>query len=207
MLHDRLGLYLVADPAHCRGDLVDAVRRAISGGVTCVQLRAKSLTDREHFRLASRMVETCRATGIPFLVNDRLDIALASGADGIHLGVHDLPVETVRRMTPPQFIIGFSPESDMQIRTSRELGASYLGIGPVFGTRTKSDAGQALGLEELARRCALSHIPTVGIGGITAGNAQSVIAAGASGVAVVSAILAAEDPAEAARMLCRQSGM
>lgn len=207
MRPDILALYLVADPVHVRGDLMDVVTSAIAGGVTCIQLRAKSLTDREQLDLALRIRTICSSRGVPFLMNDRLDIALAAAADGIHLGVDDLPISTVRQLTPPGFIIGFSPDNDEQIIESNRLGADYLGVGPVFGTRTKSDAGEALGLDEFARRCALSPIPVAGIGGISAPNARSVFEAGASGVAVVSAILSSENPAMAARVLRGQSGI
>jgi thiamine-phosphate diphosphorylase len=121
--------------------------------------------------------------------------------------VDDLPVSTARALSPPGYIIGFSPDCDDQILESGQTGADYLGIGPVFGTLTKSDAGQALGIEEFARRCALSPLPVVGIGGITADNAGSVFEAGASGVAVVSAILASDDPAAAASNLRHRSGI
>lgn len=207
MLPDYLTLYLVADPEHCPDDLPSAVQAAIDGGVTCVQLRAKSLTDREHLALAAQLREICHVTAIPFLVNDRLDIALAARADGIHVGVDDLPVASIRALTCPEFIVGFSPDRDDQIHASAHEGVDYLGIGPVFGTRTKSDAGQALGIEEFRRRCRLSSVPVVGIGGVNASNATSVRDAGAAGVAVVSAVLGAADRAEAARKLRPQSGI
>lgn len=193
-----LRLYLVADPDHCEGDVAKVVERALSGGVTCVQLRAKSLTDRKHLALARRLRASCAAAGVPFLVNDRLDIALLSGADGVHLGVDDLPWSDVREVSPAGFLIGFSPETDEQIRSLDMNAVDYLGVGPVFGTRTKGDAGPALGLDRFAARCALSPVPVVGIGGITIENASRVRDAGAAGVAVVSAVLAAPDPARAA---------
>jgi thiamine-phosphate diphosphorylase len=199
MTPETLRLYVVADPEHCAGDLVDAVSRAIAGGVTCVQLRAKALTDREHLLLARRLRAACATVSVPFLVNDRLDIALACGADGIHLGVDDLPVSEVRSLTGADFLIGFSPDTDEQITSGARDGADYLGIGPVFGTRTKSDAGAALGIKEFRRRCEFSPVPVVGIGGITAANSHQVIESGAHGVAVVSAILSQEDPERAAR--------
>lgn len=198
-----LHLYLVADPDHCHGDIVETVHRAIAGGVTCVQLRVKSLTDREQLALARRLKSACAEAAIPILINDRLDIALLAGADGVHLGVDDVPPAEVRKMAPPGFLIGFSPETDGQIRTIDPGVVDYLGVGPVFGTRTKGDAGPALGLEHFASRCALSPVPVVGIGGITVENALHVREAGAAGVAVVSAILTANDPAAAAAVLSR----
>lgn len=198
-----LRLYLVADPDHCRGDLVQTVERAMSGGVTCVQLRAKSLTDREQLALARRLEASCAIRNVPFVVNDRLDIALLSGADGIHLGVDDMPAEDIRRIAPAGFLVGYSPETDEQVRAVDPGLVDYLGVGPVFGTSTKGDAGPALGLEVFGARCEESPVPVVGIGGITIENASSVREAGAAGVAVVSAILAASDPAVAASALRR----
>lgn len=206
MRTDFLSLYLVADPDHCDGDLVSGVAGAISGGVTCVQLRAKSMTDREQLALATALRRVCQASGVTFIVNDRVDIALAAGADGVHLGVDDLPAAIARSITPEGFVIGYSPETDAQILSAFAEGVSYLGVGPVYGTRTKDDAGSALGLEEFRRRCNLSPVPVVGIGGISAGNSRDVIDAGAAGIAVVSAILRSSDPTAAARELRRQSG-
>jgi thiamine-phosphate diphosphorylase len=204
-LQSALRLYLVADPEHCRGDLVSTVEAAIAGGVSMVQLRAKWLSDLERFNLATKIRSVCRGHNVQYLVNDRIDIALAVGADGVHLGVSDLPIEAARSISGSGFIIGYSPESNDQLRSAVNRGADYLGIGPVFGTATKADAGSALGLEELANRVRLGGLPAVGIGGINSGNAESVINAGAAGVAVVSAILGADDPTSAARQLSRKS--
>ncbi len=196
-----LHLYLVADPEQVKGDILTAVASAIAGGVSMVQLRAKSLTDRDYLALAITLSQLCRVQDVPFIVNDRLDIALAANASGVHLGVDDLPLAAARSIAGHDFIIGYSPETDEQIRSSASEGADYLGVGPVYGTRTKDDAGIALGLREFARRCDLSPLPVVGIGGITASGAADVIMAGADGVAVVSAILGARDPGATARDL------
>jgi len=196
-----LRVYLVADPEHCRGDLERTVAAALAGGVTMVQLRAKALSDREQLSLARHLAGHCRNYAAPFIVNDRLDIALAAGADGVHLGIDDLPVLDARRLAGPGFVIGYSPETDPQIASAAANGADYLGVGPVFETRTKADAGGRLGLGELSRRVSLSPVPVVGIGGITRENASAVVRSGTKGVAVVSAILAAVDPALAAREL------
>lgn len=200
-----LKLYLVADPEHARGDFFGSVEAALQGGVTLVQLRAKKLTDRELLEHASLLRDMCSRHGAVFVVNDRVDIALATGADGVHLGVDDMPLEAARRLGSPGFLIGYSPETDQQIRSAGGRGADYLGIGPVFGTSSKSDAGEALGLTEFARRLELGELPAVGIGGITSANARSVLEAGASGIAVISALLGAINPAEAARQLSRNS--
>lgn len=198
---ENLRLYFVADPQHVTGDLITTVREALAGGATMIQLRAKTLTDRDLLHLATQIRQECTRHEIPFIVNDRLDIALASAADGIHLGVDDLPIPEVRNLTPPGFIIGYSPDTHEGIHQASILGADYLGIGPVFGTATKADAGTALGLDEFANRCRISSRPVVGIGGIGPANAHTVVQAGAKGIAVVSAISKANDPRAAAREL------
>lgn len=200
-LEAALRVYLVADPDQTPGDLVDVVTRALAGGVTMVQLRAKSRTDREIIELGRVLESLCRQHGAAFLMNDRIDLSLALGADGVHLGVDDLPVEDASRIAPPGFVIGFSPDTDQQAIDAAARGVSYLGVGPVFGTVSKSDAGAAIGLDLLAHRAAISGLPTIGIGGISPDNASDVIAAGACGVAVIGAILRADDPRQAAAAL------
>jgi thiamine-phosphate pyrophosphorylase len=200
-LADRLAVYLVADPDQSDGPLVDQVEAALAGGVTAVQLRAKRLTDRELVALADGLAARCRAAGALFVVNDRLDVALAAGANGVHLGVDDLPIERAREIVGPSFVIGYSPETDDQAAMAARRGASYLGVGPVFGTRSKADAGDAIGLTTLRRRVDLARCPVIGIGGIDQSNVASVVETGAVGVAVVSAILRAADPQSAARLL------
>lgn len=197
----RLRLYLIADPDLCDDPIVERVEAALSGGVTAVQLRAKSMTDRGMVDLARQVRTATTRHGALFLVNDRIDIALASGADGVHLGVTDLQPADARALAPAAFLIGYSPNDAAD--TAGAGIADYYGIGPVFGTRSKADAGDALGLEEFASRVASSPVPAVGIGGIDAGNARGVIARGAVGVAVISAILGAADPREAAERIRR----
>lgn len=200
-LTNRLAVYLVADPDQTSHDLLETVASALNAGATAIQLRTKTLTDRETLQLALTISDHCRQHDALFIINDRLDLALASDADGIHLGVDDLPLPAARRLSPPNFIIGYSPETDAQTETAKSDGADYLGVGPVFGTSSKSDAGSAIGLETVTRRSTLAHIPIIGIGGITPTNAPSVIHAGAVGVAVVSTILRAPDPSAATRDL------
>ena len=197
-LSKRLRLYLVADPDYVRGDLISMVTAALRGGVTAVQLRCKNRTDRECIALARQLREMSRSRGALFVVNDRLDIALASDADGVHLGVDDLPLEDARRLGGPNLVVGYSPATDEQARSAHSLGADYLGVGPVFGTSTKGDAGPAVGLETISRRATIAGIPVIGIGGITSQNAQSVISAGGVGVAIVTAISMSPDPEHAA---------
>ena len=197
----RLAVYVIADPDQTDRDLVEVVDLALSGGATAVQLRAKGVTDRHAFELGTAISARCKNQGAIFAVNDRLDLALALGADGVHLGVDDLPLEVARGLVGADWVIGYSPETDEQARTAAARGASYLGVGPVFGTGSKPDAGSAIGLDVLRHRVAIAGIPVVGIGGIQADNAAQVIAAGAVGIAVVGAVLRAGDPASATRAL------
>lgn len=200
-----LRVYLVVGPEHVEGDMLEVCEAALHGGVTMVQLRSRIGTDRELLERAVQLRELCRRYSVPFLVNDRLDIALGAGADGVHLGVDDLPLEYARNLAGDDFIIGYSPETDGQLTSAANRGANYLGIGPIFGTQTKLDAGEALGLDEFIRRMTLGGLPTVGIGGITVANAPTVFATGAQGVAVVSAVLSANDTEQAARQISRNT--
>lgn len=194
-------LYLIADPCVAEGDLAGGVLAAIASGVSCVQVRWKSATDRQYASLARQLLEICAPRQVPLIVNDRVDIALAIGAQGVHLGVDDLAVDDARKLGGPVFIIGYSPEADAGIATAAARGATYLGLGPFAHTRTKRDAGGPLGPVEFARRRNLTTLPVVAIGGIDPGNAKTAMDAGASGIAVASAILGGADPAEATRLL------
>jgi thiamine-phosphate pyrophosphorylase len=196
-----LRLYLVADPEQCAGEFLPSVRAALAGGVTAVQVRAKQLSDREILALGRAVQDACRQHDAAFLVNDRVDLALVLGADGVHLGVDDLPLADARRLLGPAAMVGYSPETDAQAADAIALGADHLGVGPVYGTASKHDAGAAIGLETITRRAALAGGPIIGIGGVAIGTAAPVIAAGAVGVAVIGAILRAADPAAAARTL------
>ncbi len=144
------------------------------------------------------------ARGIPLIINDRLDVALAVGADGVHLGQSDMPLAMARAIVGDTLLIGISAESVADAVAAEEGGADYLGVSPVFATPTKSDTAPALGLEGLRAIRRAVRIPLVGIGGLDRGNAAAVIEAGADGVAVVSAIVAAADPAQAARELVQE---
>lgn len=201
MLPQRLAVYLVADPDVASGDVLRIVDLALAGGVTAVQLRAKRLPDREVLALARALRERCAAAGALCFVNDRLDLALAAGVDGVHLGVDDVPLPDARRLAGPNLIIGYSPETDEQVMQAAEAGADYLGIGPVFGTQSKADAGPRIGLGVLHRRTRLTTLPVIGIGGIGPAQAGRVIAAGAAGVAVAGAILRSSSPRETAQQI------
>jgi len=170
---------------------------AVFGGATMIQLRLKEESARSLVEVA-RSIQAM-VPDVPLVVNDRADVALASGAAGVHVGVDDLAPALLRRVVPPGFIIGASVGSDDEV--ARAAGADYVGIGPVYGTGSKVDAGAAIGaarFAELARRCAL---PAVAIGGITSDRVAEVMAVGASGVAVISALFGASDPTLAARAI------
>lgn len=197
-------LYVITDPRYGHGDaLRDRVAAAIRGGATIVQLRDKTATTRALIEQARALLTITRAAGVPLIINDRVDVALAVGADGVHLGVDDMPIADARRLLGPHAIIGGSPETPEDALRMQREGATYLGVGDVFGTPTKPDAGTPIGIAGLQRIIALVDIPVIGIGGITPANAADVIRAGASGIAVVSAVMGAEDPAAAAQTLRR----
>lgn len=197
-----LSVYLVIGvrEAGSRG-VAATVAAAVAGGVTAVQLRDKQASGRELMALATELCRVLAGTGVPLLVNDRLDIAMASGADGVHLGQGDLEVNHARALAAPGFLIGLSvarPEEISQVHSLPRGTVDYLGIGPVFPTLTKSDARPALGLGALAGLRARTDLPCVAIGGIDGRNAASVRATGVDGVAVVSAICGAKDVLAAA---------
>jgi thiamine-phosphate diphosphorylase len=202
-LRDRLSVYFVADPEQTARDFLALVGEALAGGATTVQLRAKRMAGRELFELARAMRRQCHEAGALFIVNDRVDVALACDADGVHVGMHDLPLDATRRLVGDDAIIGFSPLEMSDVLRAGSEGADYVGLGPVFGTASKADAQPPLGLAGLARQAAAAAMPSVGIGGIDAANAAAVIRAGTDGVAVISAIQNAADPRQAAAELAR----
>ncbi|HEX3732436.1 MAG TPA: thiamine phosphate synthase [Mycobacteriales bacterium] len=200
-----LGLYLVTDTGMCgeRG-VVDTVRAAVDGGVTVVQLRDHGATAHRLYEMTRELLDALHGTGVPLIVNDRIDVALAAGAAGVHLGQGDLPVEQARRLAGPEFLIGRSTNRIDQIQAVNALPAGtvdYIGIGPVFFTQTKPHAASPVGAAGVAERVPISRVPAVAIGGIGRENAAEVRATGVGGVAVVSAICAADDPRAAAAAL------
>ena len=198
-------LYLVTDRSLSRGRTsVEIVREAVAGGVTCVQLREKSCGTREFVAEARALRAVLRGTGVPLIVNDRVDVALAAGADGVHLGQRDMPIADARRLGPSSWIIGVSAESRADAIRAEKEGADYVGVSPVFATATKADHAPPLGLDGLRAIRAAVEIPLVAIGGIHVENAQAAIRAGADGLAVVSAIVSAESPRAAAAALRRE---
>jgi thiamine-phosphate pyrophosphorylase len=195
-------LYLVTDrDLACGRPLEGVVAAAVHGGVTAVQLREKSCCTREFIELGRTLKTLLGPLRIPLIVNDRVDVALAIGADGVHIGQQDMDCACGRTILGPDAVIGLSIETVEQAREAASLDLDYLGVGPVFPTSTKPDAALALGLAGLADVRALSRRPIVAIGGIGVRNVQAVIQAGADGIAVVSALCAAADPERAAREL------
>ncbi|MDX9896188.1 MAG: thiamine phosphate synthase [Desulfofustis sp.] len=197
-------LYLVTDRSQSRGrSNVEVVAAAVDGGVCCVQLREKECSTREFLREAKELMALLQPRNIPLIINDRLDIALAVGAAGVHLGQNDLPLREARHLGGDRLIIGVSAESIEDAMEAEAEGADYLGLSPVFATATKKDHAPPLGLSGVAAIRARTGLPLVAIGGINAVNGAAVLAAGADGIAVVSAIVAAADPTHAARELHR----
>ncbi|MGB9835582.1 MAG: thiamine phosphate synthase [Candidatus Saccharicenans sp.] len=197
-----LSLYLVTDRRLLgQLSLTELVGKALAGGVTVVQLREKDCSSREFYELALALKKLI-PEDVTFIINDRVDIALASQADGVHLGQSDLPVTVARELLGPASVIGLSVESSEQLEQAKNLPVDYLAISPVFPTPTKTDfSSPAWGLEGLRQARRLTDLPLVAIGGINQENAAEVIQAGADGLAVVSAICASPEPEEAARRL------
>ena len=186
-------LYLVTDRGLSRGrSSAEIVGAAVRGGVTCVQLREKQCSTREFIQEARSLQPLLSQQRIPLIINDRLDVALAIGADGIHLGQSDMHIGDARRLAGDKMIIGISAESIEDAIIAEQEGADYIGISPVYATKTKTDTRAPLGLDGIRRIRQAVRIPLVGIGGIHVGNIRAVIGAGADGVAVVSAIVAAD---------------
>jgi thiamine-phosphate pyrophosphorylase len=197
-----LRVYLVTDPAMtARRGLVETVRAAVAGGATIVQLRDKDSTDGALIDQARALRAALAGTGVRLIVNDRFNLALAAGADGLHVGQDDMAASKARVVMGPRAIIGLSVTTEAEIAGLDPGVVDYAGLGPIFGTATKPDAGEALGAKTFARLRATIPVPVVAIGGISSTNAASAFAAGADGVAVVSAICAAADPEAAAREL------
>jgi thiamine-phosphate diphosphorylase len=195
-------LYLVTDRELSMGrQNLSMVQSAVKGGVSCVQLREKNCTTLEFIEQALLLKTFLTAQKIMLLINDRVDVAQAVAADGIHLGQKDMPISIAKKIVGDSMIIGISAENlDDAVRAEKE-GADYIGVGPVYFTGTKTDTGAPLGLDELIRIRKTIKIPIVAIGGLNHTNAEAVIKCGVEGIAVVSAIVSAKDPEKAAREL------
>ncbi len=195
-------LYLVTDRSlSCGRDMEWIVEEAVKGGVTMVQLREKSCSTAEFVELAQRLKTKLNALGVPLIINDRIDIALAADADGVHIGQSDMPYAIARRLLGYDKIIGLSVETMDEVIEANELDVDYIGVSPVYATNTKTDTLQPFGLEGLKRAAELSRHRIVAIGGMNGDTIGDVMATGIEGVAVVSAIVSAESPCEASKRL------
>lgn len=201
-----LSLYLVLDPDLCGGPagMVETARIAAGHGATVVQLRAPNWKKRQWLETAAEIKSVLAPFGVPLIINDHIDVALAVDAEGVHVGQDDMPVDIVRRLIGPQKWLGLSVSSPAELAQAPLAGVDYIGIGPVYPTGTKLDAAPACGLNGLADMLAATNLPSVAIGGIHLGNCQPLLQAGAYGVAVVSAICGQDDVAEATRLLQQQ---
>ncbi len=195
-------LYLVTDRSLSLGRTnQEVVEAAVRGGVTCVQLREKNLDTRDFIREAKILKQFLDPLHIPLIINDRVDVALAVGATGVHLGQSDMEIGDARKLLGDTSIIGISAECVEDAILAEKEGADYLGLSPVFSTPTKTDTAPPLGLEGVQKIRENVSLPLVGIGGINKDNAKEIIMAGADGIAVVSAIVSAQSPELAAKEL------
>lgn len=191
--------------AGARG-IVDTVRAALRAGAPAIQVRDKDASARDLADLTRSLLPYVRAAHALLFVNDRLDVALATGADGVHLGPDDIPLTAARRIAPPPFLIGCSTDDATRARQLERDGASYIGCGAVFGTTSKDVGGEHIGVSRLREVVRAVSIPVVAIGGVNTGNVGEVAATEAGGVAVVSAVMAAEDPSSVTRSLLAAFG-
>lgn len=199
-LAERLRLMVITDPA-AEGGVVEVVRAAVEAGAPAIQLRWKNGTARQMVELAMELRQVTRLAGATLLVNDRLDVALAADADGVHLGDDDIPLSVARQVAPPGFIVGRSVDTADEARAAEAGGADYVGAGPVYATTSKLNTGPVLGLEGIRTICRATQLPVVGVGGVAVGGAGAVIRAGAAGVAVIGAVMHAADAGAATREL------
>ena len=200
-----LSLYLVTDEVLAKGRPIEwIVEEAVKGGVTMVQLREKESTTRDFVERAIRLKSVLSKYDVPLIINDRLDVVLASDADGLHIGQSDMPYHIARKILGKNKIIGLSVESLEDADVSNSLDVDYIGISPVFSTPTKTDTKTEFGLEGIKKVTSICRHPSVGIGGINLGNAADIVTSGTDGIAVVSAIMSADDPYLAASELKKQ---
>ncbi|OGS69699.1 MAG: thiamine-phosphate diphosphorylase [Firmicutes bacterium RBG_13_65_8] len=174
-------------------DLLWVAREAIAGGATALQLHIKGAAGREYLSRARELLEVARSGGVPLIINDRPDIAAAAGADGVHLGQDDFPVGPARALLGPGPVIGASCDTAEETLAAAREEADYVGVGPVFSTASKQDAGPVMGLDGFAAVAMRALLPVVAIGGISPANAGAAVRAGAAGVAVISCVCAAQD--------------
>lgn len=196
------GVYLVTDRHLCSDKLLESVvLQAVAGGVSYVQLREKDISTRLFVHEAERIKNILKPYRVPLIINDRIDVALACGADGVHIGQEDMPYAIARQLLGPKAMIGLSVETWSDVEESQKLDVDYIGVSPVFATPTKTDTKEPWGLAGLKKIKEFSRHPVVAIGGINEANAADVMATGADCIAVVSAICASANPEVAARNL------
>ncbi|MCM1271413.1 MAG: thiamine phosphate synthase [Ruminococcus flavefaciens] len=199
---EQLSLYAITDRNCLKGrNIAEQVEQAILGGVTCIQLREKNLSTEKLAEEAEEVLKICRQYGVPLIINDDYKAAVEIGADGVHVGIEDAPVAEIRSFAGEDFIIGATAKTVEQARFAEISGADYIGVGAVFPSPTKKNAIR-ITPEKLREICASVSIPAVAIGGITAENVSGIKNCGQSGIAVVSAIFAAEDVKSAAEKFC-----
>ncbi|TDB68104.1 thiamine phosphate synthase [Arundinibacter roseus] len=197
-------LYLVTDEKACLGrDLFWVVEEAVLGGVTLVQLREKNLGTQQFIEKAIRLKALLEPYKVPLIINDRVDVALAAQADGVHVGQQDLPYTEVKKMLPEHYMLGLSVETKKDVQEAEAWELSYLAVSPLFNTPSKTDTAPAWGMEGLRWVRANSRHPLVGIGGLNAVKAAEAVSQGADGIAVISAICSAESPRRAAQILLK----
>lgn len=195
-------LYLVTDRGILKGrDIFEAVEEALIGGVTLLQLREKDVSSLDFFNIALKMKALAKKYNVPFIINDRLDIALAVDADGLHIGQSDLPLEVTRKLLGENKILGYSVGNLEEAIYGEKHGADYLGAGPIFPTGSKADAGSPIGVQGLTELKKAVSLPIVGIGGISLSNLKDVKKSGIEGISLISAILGRSDIQAASREL------
>jgi len=200
----RIGhLHVITDTRFGRTH-ADLAQAATLGGADSIQVREKEASTRSFLDAAGAAARHCRRRRVPLVINDRVDLALALDADGVHLGDDDLPIELARRLLGPDRIIGSSADNATEVERRIQVGADYVGIGPIFGTTSKCDTGPILGLEGLANAVRRTQIPLIAIGGITSENVSAVLETGVHGIAILSAVCGEKDPEEATRAFRQQ---
>ena len=198
------GLYFVTDRKLSKQGILKDVKQVIGAGCKIVQYREKEKSSEEMFKEAKQLAELCKSKDVLFIVNNRVDIALAVDADGVHLGQNDLPLDLARKILGKGKIIGTSNHSVKEVKQSESAGADYISVGPVFYTDTKKDAGPVLGLELLKQVRAITKLPIVAIGGVNEENIEEVLQAGANSVAIISAIVSTSNPGKSAERIVKK---
>ncbi len=199
-----LNFVLITDRKVCDKKLTDIIEQAIDGGVGTIQLREKDMSARDLYSLAKEIREITERKGVNLIINDRVDIAIAVDADGVHLGWQSLEIDVVRRMVGQEKIIGFSAHSLEEAVRAEKSGVDYISISPVFDTVKKDYFVKPLGIDEIGRIKDRINIPVIALGGINENNVGRVLKSGADGIAVISAILLSDNPEQTSTMICRE---